>query len=198
MRWTTKFPPPVEGDSQRLRQVLVNLLSNAIKFTEAGDVLVQVKLLASKPDLKTNRDSLHLHFAVRDTGIGIPPERLARLFKPFSQADVSTARQYGGTGLGLVISRKLVELMGGKMWAESVPGKGSTFHFTVSLAAEPQAAPPTLNARQPRLADLRMLIVEDNATAAARWPSRPPLGHDSAERRKPRRRRWICSARRTV
>ena len=159
------LPVLVEGDPMRLRQVLVNLLSNAIKFTEHGDVLMQVKLIETRRDAKSDRNRLHVHFALRDTGIGIAPERLARLFKPFSQADVSTARRYGGTGLGLVISKKLVELMGGKMWAESVPGQGSTFHFTVNVAAELHAAPPPLNSRQPKLADLRLLIVDDNDTS---------------------------------
>ncbi len=106
-----------------------------------------------------------MHFSLRDTGIGIPPDRLTRLFKPFMQADVSMARRYGGTGLGLAISKRLVELMGGKMWAESVPGRGSTFHFTINVRAEPNRTPGTLNHRQPRLADLRLLVVDDNATS---------------------------------
>ncbi|HVU26764.1 MAG TPA: ATP-binding protein, partial [Verrucomicrobiae bacterium] len=118
-----KIPTTVHCDPLRLRQVLANLLSNAIKFTETGDIYVQGKLLSSQPVAGSNRLQLQLHFSVRDTGVGITPDRLARLFKPFMQADVSTARQYGGTGLGLAISRKIVELMGGKMWAESVPGK---------------------------------------------------------------------------
>ena len=106
-----------------------------------------------------------MHFALRDTGIGIPPERLARLFQPFSQAEVSTARRYGGTGLGLAISKKLVELMGGKMWAESVPGKGSTFHFTLNVAANRTPRRRRSTPRQPQLADLRLLIVDDNDTS---------------------------------
>ena len=158
------IPVTVEGDSLRLRQVLANLLSNAIKFTEKGDVLVQVKLLSMKPDEAQNNSLLHLHFSVRDTGIGIQPERLARLFKPFSQGDASTARHYGGTGLGLAISKQLVELMGGKMWAESSPGAGSTFHFTINFQAETQSAPVALTGPQPKLADLRLLIVDDNPT----------------------------------
>jgi CheY-like chemotaxis protein len=139
-------------------------LSNAIKFTEHGEILVQVQLLSTKLDEAQNRSLMCLHFSVRDTGIGIQPDWLARLFKPFAQAEVSTARRYGGTGLGLAISKRLVELMGGKMWAESVPGAGSTFHFTINVHAEPQAEPFALARPQPRLADLRLLIVDDNAT----------------------------------
>ena len=159
------IPAIIEGDSFRLRQVLTNLLSNAVKFTEHGDILVRIKLLSSKMDESQNRALLHLHFSVRDTGIGIQPDRLVRLFKPFMQAEASTAQRYGGTGLGLAISKRLVEFMGGKMWAESAPGEGSTFHFTVNALAEPNAALAALNARQPRLADLRVLIVDDNATS---------------------------------
>ncbi|MFZ0826354.1 MAG: response regulator [Verrucomicrobiia bacterium] len=158
------IPTTIEGDSLRLRQVLSNLLSNAIKFTEKGDILMEVKLLSTKSDEARNHSLLHLHFSARDTGIGIQPERLARLFKPFSQGDASTARHYGGTGLGLAISKQLVELMGGKMWVESSLGAGSTFHFTINVQAEPQPAPFALAGRQPKLADLRLLIVDDNAT----------------------------------
>ena len=159
------IPAIIVGDSLRLRQVITNLLSNAVKFTEHGDILVQVKLLSSKMDESQSRALLHLHFSVRDTGIGIPPDRLARLFRPFMQADASTAQRFGGTGLGLAISKRLVELAGGKMWAESAPGEGSTFHFTVNVQAEPNAALSALNIRQPRLADLRVLIVDDNPTS---------------------------------
>ena len=170
------IPVTVEGDSLRLRQVLANLLSNAIKFTEKGDVLVQVKLLSVEPNEAQNNSLLHLNFSVRDTGIGIQPGRLERLFKPFSQGDASTARHYGGTGLGLAISKQLVELMGGKMWAESSAGTGSTFHFTINFRAETQSAPFALAGPQSKLADLRLLIVDDNATVrrviaeqAAKW-----------------------------
>ena len=159
-----EVPMTIEGDSLRLRQVLSNLLSNAIKFTEKGDILIEVKLLSTKSDEAKNHSRLHLHFSVRDTGVGIQPERLARLFKPFSQGDASTARHYGGTGLGLAISKQLVELMGGKMWVESSLGTGSTFHFTIDVQAEPQPAPFALAGRQPKLADLRLLIVDDNVT----------------------------------
>ena len=156
------IPAMVQGDSHRLRQVLANLFSNAIKFTAAGDVSICIKRLSAPPLNEAEVYPLHLHFAVSDTGIGITPDKLARLFKPFVQADVSTAKQYGGTGLGLAISKKLVELMGGKMWAESVPGKGSTFHFTANFQAEPQAA---RDIRRPKLADLQVLIVDDNAAS---------------------------------
>ena len=109
----------------RLRQVLLNLLSNAVKFTEEGEVVVHV-------DAEHDRfGTYRLQLSVRDTGIGIPPERMDRLFVSFSQVDASTTRRYGGTGLGLVISKRLVELMGGTMWVESEAGKGSTFHIAL-------------------------------------------------------------------
>ena len=177
------IPATLEGDSLRLRQVLVNLLSNAIKFTDRGEVFLQAELLSTQAAGAPDRSVLHLHFSVRDTGIGIKPEKLARLFKPFVQADKSTARHYGGTGLGLAISKRLVELMGGKMWAESAPGEGSTFHFTANFQAESRqkgAGPPALSGLQPKLADLRLLIVDDNATVrrvlaeqAAQWGMNP-------------------------
>ncbi|MDW8309273.1 MAG: response regulator [Verrucomicrobiales bacterium] len=157
-------PEHVVGDVTRVRQVLVNLLSNAVKFTPRGEVFVSVRVLAPPPPGAPPDHPWHLHFSVRDTGIGIPVERLARLFRPFTQADVSTARQYGGTGLGLAISKRLVELMGGKMWAESVPEKGSTFHFTLALPAAPQPEPRPADARPSLLAHRRVLIVDDNPT----------------------------------
>ena len=182
------IPDKVEGDSLRLRQVLANLLSNAIKFTETGDVFVEARLLAAKIDDAQNRSLLHLHFSMRDTGIGITPEKLSRLFKPFMQADVSTAKNYGGTGLGLAISKRLVELMGGKMWAESIPGEGSTFHFTVNVQAALQDAPAALEARQSKLADLQILIVDDNATSrralaeqVAKWGMIPQTAENSQQ-----------------
>jgi CheY-like chemotaxis protein len=155
------IPARVVSDVTRLRQVLVNLISNGIKFTEAGEVVVQVKLLSAH---KPEDDKCHLQFSVRDTGIGIPVDRLARLFQSFTQADISTTRKYGGTGLGLAISKRLVELMDGKMWVESVPQKGSTFHFTLPLRVAQEASLQYLEGRQPQLADLRLLVVDDNPT----------------------------------
>ena len=152
------IPRLVVGDAARLRQVLVNLLANAIKFTPAGEVGVTV----SARRLEGSRREVH--FAVRDTGIGIPKDRFDRLFKVFSQVDVSTTRRYGGTGLGLAISKRLSELMGGRIWAESEPGKGSTFHFTI-VADEVEALERAAADReQPELAGKRVLIVDDNAS----------------------------------
>ena len=156
------IPAVIQGDALRLRQVLVNLFSNAIKFTERGHVSFRVKILTAAPAAEGRPRPLPLHFSVQDTGLGITPDQLSRLFQAFAQADVSTARTHGGTGLGLAISKKLVELMGGKMWAESVPGRGSTFHFTGVFQAGPQT-PRDL--RQPQLAGLRVLIVEDSAAS---------------------------------
>jgi CheY-like chemotaxis protein len=180
------IPTSLMGDGSRLRQVLVNLLSNAVKFTSVGEVVVQVKALSAPQDNSAD-DPWHLHFSVSDTGIGIPVNRMARLFKSFSQADASTSRQYGGTGLGLAISKRLVELMGGKMWVESVPKKGSTFHFTVPMPAAPDAPKALLRGRQAKLADLRLLVVEDNPTTcrilttqASQW-GMTPRGANSAE-----------------
>lgn len=156
-------PARLVGDVTRLRQVLVNLLSNGIKFTAVGEVVVQVRAL-SAPVCAEGEERWHLHFTVKDTGIGIPVDRLARLFKSFSQADASTTRHYGGTGLGLAISKRLVEMMGGKMWVESVPQKGSTFHFTLPMAAAERAVPEAPETDTARLANLRVLIVDDNST----------------------------------
>ncbi len=155
------IPARVIGDVTRLRQVIVNLLSNGIKFTATGEVVVQVKLLAAQPpeDLECQ-----LQFSVRDTGIGIPADRLDRLFRNFSQVDVSTTRHYGGTGLGLAISKRLVELMRGKMWVESVLQQGSTFHFTLPMKVAQELPLQQFAGRQPQLADQRLLIVDDNPT----------------------------------
>src|SRR5262249_39053707 len=151
------MPRLVVGDAARLRQVLVNLLANAIKFTPAGEVGVTV----SARRLEGLRREVH--FVVRDTGIGIPKDRFDRLFKVFSQVDVSTTRRYGGTGLGLAISKRLSELMGGRIWAESEPGKGSTVHFTI-VADEVEALERAAGAREkPEVEGKRVLIVEDNA-----------------------------------
>ncbi len=152
VRYGRGVPGFVVGDAGRLRQVLTNLVSNAIKFTAQGHVLVDVGLAPSPPGQAVVR------FAVTDTGIGIAPEQQARLFQPFVQADSSTTRRFGGTGLGLAICRQLVELMGGSIGLDSAPGRGSTFHFTVTLplADQPAAPPP---AGLP--AGTRLLIVDD-------------------------------------
>ena len=150
------------GDVGRLRQILVNLLSNAVKFTEKGEVAIS---LSGQP-----RDDgrYELHFAVRDTGLGIPADRQDRLFRSFSQVDASTSRRFGGTGLGLVISQRLSEMMGGRMWVEStgVPGEGSTFHFTLQAAkASNQELTDKREAEDAAvLAGRKVLIVDDNKT----------------------------------
>jgi signal transduction histidine kinase/HPt (histidine-containing phosphotransfer) domain-containing protein len=159
-----EIPATIENDSLRIRQVLTNLLSNAIKFTKAGEVCLQVRTIASKME-GSGRAQLRLQFSVSDTGVGISADGLSRLFKPFAQAEASTAQKFGGTGLGLAISKRLVELMGGKIWAESVAGKGSTFHFTINAMAEANPQPFPLAGRQDKLADLRILIVDDNAAS---------------------------------
>jgi PAS domain S-box-containing protein len=150
-------PPVVRGDAGRLRQILLNLLSNALKFTHEGEVGISV---AGKP----SGEGYQLAFSVRDTGIGIEQDQLDRIFDAFTQADPSTTRQYGGTGLGLTISRRLSELMGGSLYAESSPGKGSVFHFTIQVAAARRVK--TVRADQkPFAVDLcDVLIVDDSET----------------------------------
>jgi PAS domain S-box-containing protein len=150
-------PGHVAGDVTRLRQVLANLLGNAVKFTETGEIVVTI-------DAEPVDGRHRLSFAVKDTGIGIPPEGMERLFKSFSQVDSSTTRRFGGTGLGLVISRRLTELMGGEMWAESRAGEGSIFHFTVLVDARPHLVQHNLQTRQPDLEGRRVLVVDDNAS----------------------------------
>jgi signal transduction histidine kinase/DNA-binding response OmpR family regulator/HPt (histidine-containing phosphotransfer) domain-containing protein/PAS domain-containing protein len=154
-------PEAIVGDVTRLRQVFVNLLSNAVKFTEQGEVVLSV---SSETISDAAPDTYRLHFAVRDTGVGIPPDRMDRLFQSFSQVDASTTRRYGGTGLGLAISKRLSEMMGGAMWVESELGTGSTFHFTIRATAAPAPARAYLDEIQPALEGKRVLIVDDNAT----------------------------------
>jgi Amt family ammonium transporter len=153
-------PVRVRGDGDRLRQIIMNLLNNAIKFTSEGEVVLSVSA-DSCPigDNGARTDKTVLRFEVRDTGIGIPQERLDRLFKSFSQVDTSITRQYGGTGLGLAISKQLVELMGGTIGVESVAGQGSTFWFTVSIAHQEVKEPANLSLR-----GHRVLVVDDNLT----------------------------------
>jgi len=165
-------PPVVKGDVTRLRQILLNLLANAVKFTERGEIVLAVN--ADGPG-----GAPALRFSVRDTGIGLTPDAMGRLFQKFSQADASTTRKYGGTGLGLAISKRLAELMGGTMSVESAgPGRGATFTFTIKA---PAAALPAQGRRefigaQPMLQGRRVLVVDDNATnrrvlnmQAAKW-----------------------------
>ena len=151
-------PSRLVGDPLRLGQVLINLTGNAVKFTERGEIVVSVEARASDAGRVT------LAFSVSDTGIGMTPEQVERLFQSFTQADSSTTRKYGGTGLGLSISRQLVELMGGRISAQSTPGEGSCFTFTVPLGiADFQAGAP----RQALLRDVRALVVDDSASARA-------------------------------
>jgi PAS domain S-box-containing protein len=191
-------PNALVGDVTRLRQILANLLSNAVKFTERGEVVLSVigrrpakSGVAETSPLPCEPSTCYeLHFTVRDTGIGIPPDRADRLFRSFSQVDASTTRKYGGTGLGLTISKRLSEIMGGRMWVESagIPGQGSTFHFT--LLAEGALSQPRiyLRGKQPELTGKHLLIVDDNATnrlilarQAQIWGMRPRAASSSAE-----------------
>ena len=151
-------PSQMIGDSLRLRQVLLNLVSNAIKFTHQGEIFLGVKLQ------KMHGGNLDLKFEVRDTGIGIPRDKLERLFKAFSQVDSSTTRKYGGTGLGLVISEKLVALMGGEINVESEPGVGTKFMFTVQVKSSHQATKTYVHMNVIGLEGKRVLVADDNET----------------------------------
>jgi signal transduction histidine kinase/DNA-binding response OmpR family regulator len=152
-------PETAVGDVSRLRQILLNLLNNAVKFTETGEVVVSA---GSEPGERP--DTIRYHLTVRDTGIGIPPDRVGHLFQSFSQVDASTSRRYGGTGLGLAISRRLAELMGGTVWVDStgVSGEGSTFHVTIEVGATEMT--PTALRRDGSFAGRRALVVDDNET----------------------------------
>ncbi len=152
------LPELVVGDAARMRQIVVNLVGNAIKFTSTGEVVLRVEEESRSSDL------IKLHFSVIDTGIGIPADKQAQIFDAFSQADGTVTRKHGGTGLGLTISRRLVEMMNGRIWVESVPDQGSTFHFTATFGLtekgkEPQPAPDL-----GKLAGVRVLVVDDNQT----------------------------------
>ncbi len=158
------MPGAIVGDVTRLRQILINLINNAIKFTEKGEVVVSVSVEKEYAVDQSTTVPVTLHFAVRDTGIGIPADRLNRLFQSFSQVDASTTRKYGGTGLGLAISKRLVEMMGGKMWVESQAGVGSVFHFTIHATPAHLEAHARFRGQQTSLAGRRLLVVDDNAT----------------------------------
>jgi len=155
------IPEAILGDESRIRQILVNLLSNAVKFTETGEIDVRCGAIG------LGHDKYKIHISVRDTGIGIPPETQKKLFHPFSQADASTSRKYGGNGLGLAICKRLVELMGGRIWVESIASKGSTFHFSFpadgSAQADCKALPAPTAIDHPRSNQERsILLAEDN------------------------------------
>jgi CheY-like chemotaxis protein len=181
-------PLSLVGDATRLRQILVNLLSNAVKFTEVGEVAVSVTAQAILEETESVLPRRYeIQFAIQDTGIGIPPERFDRLFQRFSQVEVSTSRQYGGTGLGLVICRQLSEMMGGKIWVESKVGQGTTFYFTIVAmatgdeASNPQSMPPQFSGKQ-------ILIVDDSdmncrflSQQVRAWGMLPTLAHSGKE-----------------
>jgi two-component system, sensor histidine kinase and response regulator len=155
---TSRVPQSLKGDPSRLRQILINLVGNAIKFTETGEVVVRVA-----------RESIEgqqavLHFTVTDTGIGISPEKQAAVFEAFTQADASTTRKFGGTGLGLTISSRLAKLMGGDLRVESELGRGSTFHLTLPFEVRDESTPPAVRGQLSDLANLKALVVDDNRT----------------------------------
>ena len=160
-------PVIIDGDVTRLRQIIVNLLSNAVKFTSDGQVALTVEEVTEparyfdEPPMLEDKDIM-LHIAVRDSGIGIPEDKLHKLFQSFSQVDASTTRQYGGTGLGLAICKRLSELMGGRIWVESQAGEGSTFQFIICAERSGEMED---NLKAPDLTDRRVLVVEDNEMA---------------------------------
>jgi signal transduction histidine kinase/CheY-like chemotaxis protein len=175
-------PDIVFGDPTRLRQVMVNLIANAIKFTEEGEVALEVITEAKQ------EEEIALHFVVRDTGIGIPDAKKEAIFEAFTQVDSSTARKYGGTGLGLTISSRLVSAMGGRIWVESEPGQGSQFHFTAHFGMSGRSREDTDTANEPSLSGQRVLIVDDNATnrrilsrTAIRWGMIPTTAASGQE-----------------
>jgi CheY-like chemotaxis protein len=177
-----EVPERVRGDATRLRQIILNLAGNAIKFTDHGEVAVKASIDAN------DGSGRMLHFTVSDTGVGVPPSKQKTIFDPFSQADTSTTRKYGGTGLGLTISSRLVGMMGGKVWLESEVGRGSNFHFTARMPTSGSkveigaAAPPEI------LRGVRVLVVDDNGTnqrilqgMLSRWEMRPTAVPDGEE-----------------
>jgi len=180
-----EVPNWVVGDPGRLQQILVNLVNNALKFTDRGEVVIEVRLADHQPlveKLETHDLPHLLHFSVRDSGVGIPREKQESIFEAFSQADASTSRKYGGTGLGLTISSRLVKMLGGRIWVESEVGKGSIFHFTMSFQEGNGKAEIIPLAQPSALQDMRVLIVEDNAInrrvlgeTIGRWGMKPTV-----------------------
>jgi two-component system, sensor histidine kinase and response regulator len=208
-----EVPDALIGDPGRLAQIIINLVGNAIKFTASGEVVLSVGLAKDKATgpsalraethalddetddrpshddvvAKPLSDAVMLSFAVRDTGPGISRRTGARLFQPFTQADTSTTRQFGGTGLGLTIAKRLVEMMNGRIWFDSEPGQGSTFYFNASLGVQPAAA-HAAESQAISLRGLRALVVDDNATnrlilreVLTRWGMRPALAESAPE-----------------
>jgi len=176
------IPLDLFGDPLRLRQVLFNLIGNAVKFTHRGEIVLTVEM--QQPDEEAG---LSFHFAVRDTGIGIAPDKQQQIFQAFEQADTSTTRQFGGTGLGLAISSRIVELMGGHIWVESSPGMGATFHFTMRFELASEIVDPVASLDFTALKDMPVLIIDDNDTnrkilmgVTRRWHMRPE-GADGGE-----------------
>ena len=155
-------PWQIVGDHLRLRQILTNLVGNAMKFTQKGEVFVKIDLTSD-----SNNDQLEVQFSVHDTGIGIPADKMERLFKAFSQVDTSTTRKYGGTGLGLAISEKLVKLMGGRIWVESEAGRGSVFSFTMKTKTGNSILTPLSHYNMADQEGKRILVVDDNLTNRA-------------------------------
>jgi signal transduction histidine kinase len=164
-----ELPPVVIGDVTRLRQIFVNLIGNAVKFTPRGEIVV-----SAHPATAAGSGEIGIHFTVADTGIGIAPEKQERLFQSFSQVDSSTTRHFGGTGLGLAISKRLAELMGGSMWVESEEGKGSRFHFTITVRPGAHDTPGWRRAPAV-LRQRRVLLLEDNAAQRAALAALAPL-----------------------
>ena len=169
-----EVPETLLGDPSRVRQMIVNLVGNSIKFTEHGEIFVSVERESG------TAETIDLHFAVRDSGVGIPEDKQEKIFEAFSQADGSMARKYGGTGLGLTICTKLADMMHGRIWVQSEVGKGSTFHFTARLGIQSTPTHQTIPLLPEQLRDLHSLIVDDNFTnrrvmhgMLSRWGMRP-------------------------
>ncbi len=176
-----EVPDSLVGDPGRLRQIVLNIAGNAVKFTERGEVVILVSIEEEDPR------SILLRFTVRDTGVGIPPDKQEEIFEAFSQADASDTRRYGGTGLGLTISSKLVAQMGGRIWLESAPGQGSVFHFTARFVQPEASQRPSPRPAPVDIGGVRALIVDDNAFSRLylqemlqSWRMRPECASDAA------------------